>query len=104
MEQVGRGVELVGRTGQALDLIMERVILIDDHVAQIAGSAQEQALALGEVNAAMNEMDQAVQQNAAMVDSSTAATRALGRETSALTQAIAFFRTTADRTPAARAA
>jgi hypothetical protein len=39
-----------------------------------------------------------------MVDSSTAATRALGRETSALTQAIAYFRTTADPQPAARAA
>ena len=42
-------------------------------VAEIAAGAKEQATGLAEVNTAVNQMDQVTQQNAAMVEESTAA-------------------------------
>ncbi|RZJ27245.1 MAG: globin-coupled sensor protein, partial [Brevundimonas sp.] len=69
--QVASGVSLVGQTGEALQRIVGRVAEIDSLVAEIAASAQEQAVGLREVNTAINQMDQVTQQNAAMVEQTT---------------------------------
>ncbi len=61
-------------------------------VLNIASGAQEQATGLAEVNTAINQMDQATQQNAAMVEQSTAAGHALAQEAVQLTQLVAQFR------------
>ncbi|NEX94745.1 methyl-accepting chemotaxis protein, partial [Caulobacter sp. 17J65-9] len=90
--QVGSGVDLVGRTGEALARIVERVAEIDALVGEIAGSAQEQATGLQQVNAAMTQMDQATQQNAAMVEETTAASHALAQEAEVLAGSVARFR------------
>ncbi len=71
--QVAQGVDLVGATGKALGRIVTQVAEIDTVVSGIAGSAQEQATALHQVNTALNQMDQVTQQNAAMVEETTAA-------------------------------
>jgi methyl-accepting chemotaxis protein len=60
-------------------------------VAEIARSAGEQATGLAEVNTAMNEMDQVTQQNAAMVEQSTAASRSLAQETEGLAALVGRF-------------
>jgi methyl-accepting chemotaxis protein len=91
-QQVGTGVKLVGETGQVLDRIVAQVGEVDGAVAEIAGSASEQATGLAEVNTAVNQMDQVTQQNAAMVEESTAAARALAQETERLAQLAARFR------------
>ncbi|WP_421932290.1 globin-coupled sensor protein [Phenylobacterium sp.] len=90
-QQVDQGVSLVGETGEALQAIANKVAEIDSVISGISASAQEQATGLSEVNAAVNQMDQVVQQNAAMVEQSTAATHALKAETSALTQLMTRF-------------
>jgi methyl-accepting chemotaxis protein len=95
-EQVGQGVRLVGETGQALEAIAAQVGEIDTLVSEIAASAQEQATGLAEVNTAVNQMDQVVQQNAAMVEQSTAATHSLKAETAEVSRLIARFRTGGD--------
>ncbi|WP_333897127.1 methyl-accepting chemotaxis protein, partial [Brevundimonas aurantiaca] len=82
--QVGSGVKLVGQTGEALQRIVDRVAEIDGLVAEIAASAQEQAIGLAEVNTAVNQMDQVTQQNAAMVEQSTAASHSLAQEAQSL--------------------
>ena len=89
--QVERGVDLVGRTGTALDGIVVQVAEIALAVAEIAASAQEQASGLDQVNTAINQMDQVTQQNAAMVEESTAASRALASETDELMRLIGHF-------------
>ena len=71
--QVEQGVSLVGQTGEALSLIVVEVEEVNGIVAEISSSAGEQATALNEVNTAVNQMDQVTQQNAAMVEESTAA-------------------------------
>lgn len=58
---------------------------------QRAVSAREQSTGLGEVNAAVNQMDQVTQQNAAMVEETTAASTALAGEAEKLRQMIARF-------------
>jgi methyl-accepting chemotaxis protein len=75
--QVAQGVDLVGATGKALGRIVMQVAEIDTVVSGIAGSAQEQATALHQVNTALNQMDQVTQQNAAMVEETTAAAHML---------------------------
>jgi methyl-accepting chemotaxis protein len=89
--QVATGVDLVGQTGKALTAIVEQVTQINAVVAEIASSAQEQATGLQQVNVAVNQMDQTTQQNAAMVEESTAASHALAREADALTRLMAQF-------------
>jgi methyl-accepting chemotaxis protein len=92
-QQVGQGVSLVGKTGEALQQMVAQVEQIDLLVTEIASSAQEQATGLAEVNSAVNQMDQVTQQNAAMVEQSTAATHALRGEASELRRLISEFRT-----------
>ena len=89
--QVEQGVELVGETGAALGLILGQVADLTTIVTEIAASAQEQASALDQVNTAINQMDQVTQQNAAMVEESTAASRALARETEELAGLVGRF-------------
>jgi len=91
-QHVETGVELVGEAGKALDVIVSKVGDISSLVAEIAASAQEQATALVEVNTAINQMDQVTQQNAAMVEESTAASHSLTQEADELQGLVARFR------------
>ena len=90
-QQVSQGVSLVGQTGEALQRIVAKVGEIDALVTEIAASAAEQATGLNEVNTAVNQMDQVTQQNAAMVEQSTAATHSLKGETAELVRLMARF-------------
>jgi methyl-accepting chemotaxis protein len=90
--QVERGVGLVGETGEALQRIVSQIAEITDVVGEIAASSKEQASGLAQVNTAVNQMDQVTQQNAAMVEQSTAASHALAREATELAQLMGQFR------------
>ncbi len=91
-QQVETGVKLVSETGQALGRIVTRVTQLNGLVAEVAASAKEQAIGLGEVNAAVNQMDQVTQQNAAMVEASTAASHSLAEEAQELAHLVGQFR------------
>ena len=91
-QQVAVGVKLVDDTGRALTRISEGVAQLNQLVRTIAASAQEQATALGEVNVAVNEMDQVTQQNAAMVEEATAASHGLAQEAESLMGLVGQFR------------
>jgi methyl-accepting chemotaxis protein len=92
--QVKQGVELVRRTGQALEAIGTNVAQIEGLISGIAGSAQHQSNGLEQVNEAVGQMNQTVQQNAAMVEETTAAVHSLRSEMDGLTNSIAAFRIT----------
>jgi len=97
---VKAGVALVGQTGEALHAISERVTTIDTLVAEMASSAHEQTRAITEVNIAVNQLDQLTQQNAAMVEETTAATHTLTTQSSDLSRLMAGF--TVEAPPVAR--
>jgi methyl-accepting chemotaxis protein len=90
--KVSEGVEMVDETGQAIARILNRVEGISQIVMAISASAEEQAAGLGEVNIAVNDMDRVTQQNAAMVEETTAAVHTLKEQYAALSQEVASFR------------
>jgi methyl-accepting chemotaxis protein len=91
--QVTNGVALVGETGKALKRTLEQVEQINHLVGEIAASAKEQATGLNEVNTAVNQMDQVTQQNAAMVEESTAASHSLAGDAEELARLVGQFQT-----------
>ena len=91
--QVSGGVGLVGNTGELLEKIVARVGAIAEAVTEIAQSTENQATNLQQVNSAVGDMDRMTQQNAAMVEESTAASRSLADEARELTALVAQFRT-----------
>lgn len=91
-EQVRAGVDLVGRTGVSLATIASEVVEINRHVVAIVEAAREQSVALAEINTAVNSMDQGTQQNAAMVEQSTAASHSLAREAAGLNELLSRFK------------
>ena len=95
--EVESGVKLVLDTGTALKDISERIAGIDRHMNAIATSATEQSTGLSEINAAVNSMDHATQQNAAMVEQSTAASATLASETAKLRALVSRFRLEMER-------
>ncbi|MES1200259.1 MAG: methyl-accepting chemotaxis protein [Pseudomonadota bacterium] len=91
-QQVENGVDLVNRTGEALNQIVTKVAEISGLVSEISASTQEQSTGLGQVNTAINQMDQVTQQNAAMVEESTAASHSLAGEADGLSKLVAHFK------------
>lgn len=90
-DHVKSGVSLVGETGTALQEIVVQVQQVDGNVSAIVEASKEQATGLKEINASVNTMDQSTQQNAAMVEQSTAAAHSLASEAEALFQLLAQF-------------
>ncbi len=91
--QVKSGVSLVRETGTALEGIIAEVQEISVHVTAIVESAREQSAGIQQINTAVNSIDQGTQQNAAMVEQSTAASHSLAREAGALSELLTRFRT-----------
>ena len=91
-EHVRNGVGLVGQTGKALEQIVTQVGDINTNVAAIVKASKEQTIGLREINSAINSLDQTTQQNAAMVEESTAASLRLANEADALHTLLAQFR------------
>jgi methyl-accepting chemotaxis protein len=91
--QVRSGVESVGEAGRALARIAAQVHAISDLASGMSASTREQATSLGEINTAITQMDQMTQQNAAMVEQSTAASHSLSGEARQLESLIGRFRT-----------
>ncbi|MBW6422702.1 methyl-accepting chemotaxis protein [Rhizobium sp. XQZ8] len=89
--EVQTGVDLVKATGEALTRIGDDVLKINDHVHAIFTSSREQSTGLTEINTAIGQMDQATQQNAAMVEESTAASHSLASDAETLNRLMSQF-------------
>jgi methyl-accepting chemotaxis protein len=89
--EVEFGVKLVRETGAVLREIQRQIAEMNNEMAAICASAQEQASGLQEVNSAVTAMDQVTQQNAAMVEETHAASANLVVEAERLAQLVARF-------------
>ncbi len=94
--EVDQGVELVGETGTAIERIVGAVDEINRVVTGIAAGTREQASGLKQINVAVGRMELMTQQNAAMVEEATAATRTLSEQTTKLSEFVSRFRTDAE--------
>jgi methyl-accepting chemotaxis protein len=82
--EVGPGVKYVRDAGKSRKSIEGYIVTINGHVDDIDRSVREQSTGLSEINSAVNQMDQVTQQNAAMVEETTAASSGLADEASKL--------------------
>jgi methyl-accepting chemotaxis protein len=89
--EVREGVRLVGETGRALQEIESFVEEIDHNVDAIATAAAEQANGLEEISAAVTDVDRITQENAAMVERTTATSKALAEGAMTLTDLVNRF-------------
>ena len=90
-EQVEKGVSLVGATGVALAGLVKGAAEIDQLISNIARASVEQSTGLAQVNTAVNEMDKVTQQNASMVDETSAAAAQLQQRAAELATAVGTF-------------
>ncbi|MDX3929613.1 MAG: HAMP domain-containing methyl-accepting chemotaxis protein [Shinella sp.] len=91
-QEVSSGARLVQETGAVLASISEQIVTVSQHVDMMATASRDQATALQEVNGSVNQMDQMTQQNASMVDLTTAASRQLAAEADTLMMLVEQFR------------
>lgn len=92
-EQVANGSELVNKAGSALSEIIDGVHYASDLVSMIATSSREQANNLAEIKDGVSELDRVTQQNAAVIEESSAASRSLSEEAARMTEVMAVFST-----------
>ncbi len=90
--QVKDGVGLVNKAGAALTEIVTSIKSVAETVAQIASASAEQATGLEQVNRALTQMDQATQQNSALVEENAATAKTLENQAVAMTEKVAVFR------------
>jgi methyl-accepting chemotaxis protein len=89
--QVNSGVDLVGKAGEALAVILGRVQDISGLIAGVASGANAQSSGLHEINIGVGQLDQVTQRNAAMVQSATSTSEDLAHEAANLLELVSVF-------------
>lgn len=89
--EVESGVVLVKATGESLTQISDHVTNINEQIATIARAAGEQLDGVRNVNTAVSQMDQMTQQNASMVEQSTALTHQTAKDVDHLSEMVGGF-------------
>ena len=90
-KQIASGVGSVGQTGESLQRIVKLIETVDQLVSEFAISTQEQSTGLQSISGAAGNMNDATQQDAAVIEESNASTRALKIEMDHLAQLIGQF-------------
>lgn len=91
-QHVRTGVDQVNRAGTVIENIVGRVAHISELVSNIAAGAAEQSSGLGEINIGVTQLDRVTQQNAAMVEESSAASQGLQQDATTLAGLVSHFR------------
>ncbi|MDA8455716.1 methyl-accepting chemotaxis protein [Acidovorax sp. GBBC 3334] len=102
VEKVGAGTRLVDEAGTTMADIVQQVQRVSDLIAEIDAATREQSEGIGQVNSAVSQLDQATQQNAALVEEAAAAAGSLQQQAVRLTETVGVFRLSgmAERTTA----
>ena len=96
VEQVERGTVLVDQAGRTMGEILGSIQRVSEIVAEIASASVEQNVGISRMVAAVSQIDQTTQQNAAMVEQSAAAAESLKNQSEQLVQAVAVFTLASD--------
>jgi methyl-accepting chemotaxis protein len=95
VDKVQVGTELVAQAGSTIGEIVDNAQKISTFISDITTAAQEQSQGIGQVNAAVGQLDQMTQQNAALVEESAAAAQSLREQAGRLAEVVQVFRVTA---------
>jgi methyl-accepting chemotaxis protein len=91
-ERVEHGSALVDRAGATMQEIVASVNRVSDIVGEISAATTEQSSGIAQVGQAVSQIDQATQQNAALVEESAAAAASLKQQAEQLAQAVSVFK------------
>jgi methyl-accepting chemotaxis protein len=91
VSNVESGARLVSDAGATMREIVYSVQRVSDVIGEITAAAVEQSSGIGQVNLAVNEIDEMTQQNAALVEESAAAAESLKDQAQRLSQAVGQF-------------
>ena len=92
MEKVEGGSRLVAESGETMTEIVHSVQKVTDMIAGIASAADSQSEEIGRVNDSVTQLDQMTQQNAALVEESSAAAESLKDQAGKLVQVVSIFK------------
>jgi methyl-accepting chemotaxis protein-1 (serine sensor receptor) len=92
VERVEQGNALVDKAGATMNEVVAAVRRVSDIVGEISSASAEQSNGVQQVGQAVTQMDQATQQNAALVEESAAAATSLQQQAQQLVSAVAVFR------------
>jgi methyl-accepting chemotaxis protein len=92
IQRVSEGSALVNQSGQTLNEIVTSVKRLTDIIAEISAASQEQASGIDQVNSSVMHMDEATQQNAALVEEVTAASQSMRAQAQALRKQVLSFK------------
>ena len=92
VERVEQGSALVDQAGNTMGEVVASIRRVTDIVGEISAASREQSEGVSQVGEAVTQMDQATQQNAALVEESAAASQSLKQQAAQLVDAVAAFR------------
>ncbi|MGL6205263.1 MAG: methyl-accepting chemotaxis protein, partial [Giesbergeria sp.] len=87
VDKVEAGSGLVQQAGSTMQEIVQSVQRVTDMIGEITAASTEQSAGIAQVNQAVGNLDQMTQQNAALVEESTAAAQSLREQADQLAQA-----------------
>jgi methyl-accepting chemotaxis protein len=93
VEQIGSGSHKVQHAGETMQKIVSSIERVSAMVTEMSTANSEQASGFEQVNTAVGHMDQATQQNAALVEEAAAAAESLKQQSKGLMRAIEVFKT-----------
>jgi len=91
VERVARGSALVDQAGTTMGEVVDSIARVTHIMGEISTASSEQSSGMQQVGQAITLMDQATQQNAALVEESAAAAESLRVQAQQLAQAVAVF-------------
>ena len=92
VERVEDGSRFVSQAGQTMTEIVGSVRRVSGIIHEITASAAEQSDNIGHISQSVTQLDQMTQQNAALVEQSTAASESLREQAMQLTRAVSQFK------------
>ena len=91
VEKVEQGTTLVDKAGATMGEVVVSIRRVTDIMGEISAASAEQSGGVGQVGEAVTQMDQATQQNAALVEESAAAASSLRNQAEQLVDTVSFF-------------
>ncbi|MBT3065470.1 methyl-accepting chemotaxis protein [Rhodoferax sp. U11-2br] len=92
VERVELGSTLVDQAGTTMTEVVDAIRRVTDIMGEISAASSEQASGVASVSEAVTQMDQATQQNAALVEQMAAAAGGLRTQAQELVQTVAVFK------------
>lgn len=92
MTQVESGTVVVARAGESMKAVVQSASQISQLMSQIADGTRQQNHGVGEVSAAVRDLDESTQQNAALVEQTAAASGSLADQAKKLSAEVSFFK------------